>query len=314
MGKKGKSQHYIPRFYLREFSVDKTQVYMYDKLVKMPIKLVGIASVSCENDFYNIGTAVKKDYSLDDSLTSFEAKVAIDFHKSLTLLEQGQSPNDYMESLGILVVITHLRTKKMRIWAKKFHRKIMDWQFNQPELIDDITKELKSVAPEATSDQIQIAIDKLNENLRNEKESVLQGNMLLSNRNKLISQYYKYVLCREWILFEYDGSDINYGFCTSDSPVVWISNKLNTNKEPLGMGTPHTDVIFPISPKYCLLLLGNNLRDTSSWSREIKIVTVDKDTVDQINLLQFQKSLRFIFPCSSNSFFIRCINRKLAYI
>lgn len=56
MGKTNQLQHYIPQCYLRNFSVDKKSIHVYDKKLSISYRMA-INKCCCQKDLYLIDEA-----------------------------------------------------------------------------------------------------------------------------------------------------------------------------------------------------------------------------------------------------------------
>lgn len=304
------SQHTVPQFYLREFSSDKKNIYRYDKQAHTAPEHLPIKRVQCHKGFYDIDVSNQKDGVVDEYLTEYEKWVAPKFQEALARLDERQDISSFMEVIADFIVVSHFRSEPMRDWAEIFHKKITDSQLGQPTFREDTINELKSVEPEATTEEIDEAVDKLEATIKDKHPSFLQARLLLANRHNLLKNYYKSILQRKWILYQASSSLLNYGFWTSDNPVVWHANRKLFSGEGLGFMTTHTDIIFPLSEKYCLILPGDSWKDTPTWNRQIFQSIVGKKSVDELNHFQYLNASRFVYLCSSNYFLIRSLQGK----
>lgn len=300
-------QHTIPQFYLREFSSDQKNIYRYDKQAETAPEHLPIKAVQCHKGFYDIGRPNQKDGFVDEYLTNFEKWVAPKFQEALTRLDEGRDIASLMEVIAVFIVVSYLRSEPMRDWADDFHKKITDFQLGQPTFREDAINELRSVESEATAEEIDAAVDMLESTIKDIQPSMLQASLLLFNEFNLQEDYYRSLLQRKWILYQASPDLLNYGFWTSDNPVVWYPNRKLLPGEGLGAMTTHTDIIFPLSKKYCLILPGDSWKDSPTWNRKIFFSIVNKEKVDQVNQRQYLRAARFVYPCSSNYFLIRSL-------
>lgn len=299
------NQHTVPQFYLKEFSSDKKNIYRFDKQIPTTPKRLPIKRIQCHKGFYDIEVANQKDGIVDEYLTDYEKWVAPKFQEALTLLKEGRDISSFMEVIAEFIVISDFRSEHRQIWAKKLNEKIVDYQLGQPTFRKNAINKLKTMEPEATIEEIHKAVDNLKTNIKNERPSLLQARLLLFNQKNLLIDYYKCLLQRKWILYQASSNLLNYGFWTSDNPTVWYPNRKLLPGEGLGFMITQTDIIFPLSKKYCLVFPGNSWKDSPTWNRQIFLSIANKELVDQINRRQYLRALRFVYLCSSNYFLIR---------
>lgn len=303
MNEQPKKQHYVPRFYLRHFSQDGNRVYMFDKEGNGSTKLIGINDVAQEKYFYDLGKPGQRNPILEKTLAKIEAEFALDMVKVLELLEQRIAPDDYMVSLAMLMVITELRTKATRNWVVNMHLDVIRKMIRLPHTRTMMKDQAKLSFPEMTSDEIETLVEELDVESVKDAEPSLHASSVLSSR-ELLDEASAYLLNRDWYIFCYE-NDFNYGFWTSDVPVIRYSEKSVPFSYGLGYALPDTDFAFPLSNKYCILLRGEGLLADLKIKKSITLINCRKDLVDYYNSRQCQSALRFIFPCSSNSYLLR---------
>lgn len=278
---------------------------MFDKKKKGPKKLVGIRDVAQEKYFYDLGKPGQRNYSLEKSFAEMEAKFALDFEKVLNLLEQGIAPDEYMDSLAMLVLITELRTKAIRDRVVNMHLDVVRKMIRQPHMKTMMKDQAKSYFPEMTSDEIEKLVKSIDVESVKDVEPSLHAYSVLGNK-ELLEESYNCLLCRDWYIFSFE-NNFNYGFWTSDAPVLRYSEKSSPSDYGLGYALPSTDFAFSLSPKYCLILKGEGLLKNPNRKKSITLSKCKKDLVDFYNSTLCMYSPRYIFPCSSNSYLLRHI-------
>ena len=308
MSEKTKKQHYVPQFYLRFFSRDGKRIYMYDKEKNGSLQLVGISGVAQENYFYDLGKPGGRDFKLEESFSKIEAKFALDMVDAIKLLDQGIPPVDYMDSLAMFMVISELRTKAARDRVVNFHLDVLRHTLKLPNMRTSMIDLAKYYFPEITTDEIEKIVNGIDVESVKDAEPLLHAEALLGNKD-LLEEMHFWMMNRQWYIFSYE-NEINYGFWTSDAPLVRYPEKDIPSIYGLGYTSPITDFAFPLSPKYCLILRGEGLLNESTKEASITLATCKKKLVDYVNLLQCMNSFRFIFPCSSNYYLLRHMSKN----
>ncbi len=299
-----KKQHYVPRFYLKSFSKDGTGIYMFDKEKGLPIKCVSIRDVAQEKYFYDLGTPGKRDFYLEQLFSEIESQIAPEILSVLDLLSQGKPPVEYIYSLAFFMVISELRTKSTRNWLISNQLNTVRQFMKSPVMRDYQIDLAQRYFPEKTLKDILEFIDNIHVESIKSAEPSLHANAILANK-ELINEAICYLLNRRWAIYRYD-EEINYGFWTSDTPVIRFSDNNSQSLYGLGYAASITNFAFPLSPEYCVVLFGEGLLEESMFEKKsIVLERCDKGFVDYINSIQCASAYRLIFPCSTNSYLIR---------
>jgi len=221
---KVKIQHYVPRFYLKNFAIEKGGDYWlfcFDKPECRSFR-VNIKNVACEKFFYE---NKQDEQRLEKTLSKLEKDFSKVYYKltasrSLLILNWREK-----SILASSVAIQDLRTREFR------------------EVLRSTAKEMKRV----------LAGKNLSKNLENQLETLdseaniqeIQSKFItetLSGKNGLIEIF----LYMKWILFE---NNTNIPLWTSDHPI----NRFNPiDQSPLGnlgLKSRGIQVFFPLNPR-----------------------------------------------------------------
>lgn len=107
----GKRQHYIPQFYLKQFSIpatDPARVFLSRRGAEP--KSVGTRDLAVQEHFYS-KPEIGIDYSLDDKITDYETETLL--HELASLLSAPDGPVDSKAASGFVVHMA-VRTRALR--------------------------------------------------------------------------------------------------------------------------------------------------------------------------------------------------------
>jgi len=270
---KVKIQHYVPRFYLRNFATRRNNeilLYCFDKtdFRSFPTNIKGIG---CEKFFYE---NIETEQTLEKALSKLErdfSKVYAKLGNSRSLLSLDRNEKTILASF---VAVQDIRTKEFR------------------ELLRSFGKEMKRVLGDKP----------LSNDLREQLETVDSEDYIRSNHSKMVAEtlsgktgFIEIYLSMKWILFE------NYTkipLWTSDHPV----NRFNPiDLSPLGnlgLKSRGIQVFFPLSPTP-----GISFCDPVEYGLMPERVTGIKDNIIFCNTLQARSSARHIFS-PNNDFYL----------
>jgi len=252
-----KKQHYVPIFYLKQFSEDNVYINSYlvgdDKyLENIPLK-----SQCCDKYFYSKDTKIEKELSVLESNFSIAIKSISDdevFFENINNLG--------LLNLKAFIVIQYQRTK--------------DKAENLNSMLNQLGKQILKYFPK--SSELDISQDDFN--LRFNEPAMIG----LSYSSKLI----KIVLDLKLKMLI---ANTNINFITSDSPIIIYNILFEKYFPQLGNGFPSKGCIIfcPISSKKMLILYDSNIYKIGS--RKSKIIHTDiEENIKQLNGLQIANS------------------------
>lgn len=277
MDNKVKLQHYVPKVYLKNFSIEnKGKFYLrcFDKQTE-EIFSVNIEKIAYDKEFYD---------SLDeDQITEkFLRDIETEFGKAISDLITKKNLNNLdknkSESIAKFVSIQMLRTKETRLIFKQASEQFLK-KFNE-ELSDKLRKEVEGSMKK--------------ENLRkSHRKLILEGHETFENIIKRM----------KWILIE---NKSNFPFWTSDSPAVEYNSINHFPYGNLGLTKLGIEIHFPLTPKLCLIIC-----DPISFSFEPnKKITKDYCHIIRERDLQVRGSTRFVFSRDENFNFAKTMLKK----
>lgn len=255
-----KLEHYVPRFYLRNFSIknDGKAVFCFDKTNSKKF-IANIRNIACEKYFYDFP---KRDKTAEKALAKTEAIVSSAYDKLIETCDLNKLTWAERVSIANFVSIQEIRTKEMR------------------EMLADMTRRVIKL----------LSMHKLSKELEKELERIRAPEYPQEFQMRMFANVKKFsdiILSMKWILAE---NKTETPFWTSDHPI----NRYNPYKDPLGnLGylSKGIQIFFPLNPRLSLLLC--DIVDYFPYAD--KIVTDKKDNIIFQNHLQMRWSTRFVF-------------------
>ncbi len=277
MDNKVKLQHYVPKVYLKNFSIEnKGKFYLkcFDKQTE-EVFPVNIEKIAYDKEFYD---------SLDENQITekFLKDIETEFGKAISdLIVKKNLDNldrDKLESIAKFVSIQMLRTKETRLIFKQASEQFLE-KFKE----------------------------KLSNKLRKEVEDSMKKENLRKTHRKLILEDYEtfedIIKKMKWILIE---NKSKFPFWTSDNPVVKYNSFNHFPYGNLGLTKLGIEIHFPLNPKLCLIIC-----DPVSFSLEPnRKITNDYRHVIRERDLQVRDSTRFVFSRDENFNFAKTMLKK----
>ena len=255
-----KLEHYVPQFYLRNFSIENNEknVHCLDKHTSKKF-IANIRNIACEKYFYDIPP---HDKTVEKSLAKIEYILSVAYDKLITNKDLNKLNWAERVSIANFVAIQEMRTREMREYAKDIVREITA-KLSKNKLSEEIKRQLKEINTTQYPKEFQIRI------FENVKEF---SNIILSMK---------------WILIE---NKTKMLFWTSDHPI----NRFNPIKNPLGnLGylSRGIQIFFPLTPRLSLCLC--DLVEYFTYPDKSRTFNIDNIIFQ--NHLQVRRSTRFVF-------------------
>ena len=270
---KTKFFHYVPKFYLRNFSIPEIDnvIWCFDKVTSKTFA-ADIRNIGCAKDFY--------DEDSEKYLSNFESQINPVCKKLVKTGDLGKLNWNERVTMATFVAIQDTRTQEARIALKEIGE----------TLIGKIV-ETMPIRVEMTDKEIRKHLSKFIA----AKVEVLAKGTQTRLLKEAINSLAEMLLGLEWILIE---NKTNMLLWTSDNPV----NKYNPIKPPADLGnlgylSPGIEIFLPLSPNLCLCLcdLGSHKLIPSE-----KMVMRSKQNVIYQNHIQLAQSSRHIFSQNSD--------------
>jgi len=252
MTTKKRNQHYIPKFYLRNFSIElnEKQIGIFNTNSKKFVAAGSLADQGSKKFFYG------KDGKTEDWLSNVEGKLSTCIRNILKSQKPPERDSfDHIDLLGF-VAITDLRNP-VNIDAIKERNEIMK---NSVLEIDPNTDTSKIIPDTTHEENIELAL----------------SHIILIMK-----------MCRD-LEFRLLINQTSTSFITSDVPVVRYNQFLERRKWPFGktgFGTVGLQIIIPLDPNRVIFFYDPKIYSVGLKQSNCMYLT-SEDDIDQLNLLQ----------------------------
>lgn len=266
-------QHYVPKFYLKNFSnMEKNKYFIYCYDINQNKKYVAnIKNIAEEKHFYKIGNQnFEEDFQKSEKITA-------PIIQNLSKYKKTKPLNNIKKrsQLSIFMAIQFLRTNEMRKTMLEQNSKISNYLENF-ELVKDMENINKMLGEQYIKHHQIGIIHDLTQNLTHE------------------------IFFKKWILLK---NKTQTPFWTSDNPIV----RYNPHGK-IGFGCSHIHIFYPITPKLCLCLVDptkySNFEEKEEFSEENAIFNIKRTSssnlkndkkIKLINNLQAKFATKHIF-------------------
>lgn len=310
-----KSQHYVPKFYLKNFSTENNKIHVFSKENNKKF-CANISKVANESYFYklpNIPQTSKKpgrpklteqqrkqamekllssrDGKSSKALSRFLQHIRSDKLKTVRFRNDNvrllEINEDLKFALSIFFVLQDFRTKEHKEIIREFYTEHLTKAY---QFMTEYSDEMKQ-----NNDELKkLGIDPKDLKVVPKDEAIdffhLQS--LLDERK--ILGLSKFLSNTKWSI---GINNTNTPLFTSDHPLV----KYNYNNTPYGTGYSCDEIIIPLSPKYLLSMFSSIFwKDmTILNNKNYRVQELKKEDVIFYNYLQVIKSYNYIFSKTS---------------
>lgn len=285
-----KKQHYVPQFYLKNFANANDQVYLFDKFTKKSF-LANVRDIASERYFYDFPLDQQENSS--DGLTDADIEITYSYsdnsidhqivEKTLSVLE-----SDFAKVLGEILDAVRKRgpiDEEQKITLAYFITIQLLRTTGTRQMITELSEILLSLTLEAAPELAE-------QNLRikfNPKFVALEHATSMFDPN-LQLEIMQILLGHIWMI---GINDTDFPLYTSDEPVVKIAHN---GPGYAGIGSFGIEIVFPITPKYILILADRNAYKLLSRF-DSTYTALDRDNIKRYNSLQILQSYRQVY-CS----------------
>lgn len=279
--------HYIPQFYLKNWSQDGNSIFVYSLLVSNPKvpywSRKKIKSTAVWNDFYTRNEGEKE---IDDFEKWFDREFEAPVKKAFDDLLKGHTLNkDKSINLSRFIGAQYLRT------PARLTELMAQWRTEMPILFEDVlqkTSKKLEVNPQIINNQpqvseeakflpIKVTIDKDINKVR--VDSLVGKGMYLFALKFLLTKTVRVLAQHRWhVIHAADG----ISFPTSDDPVICLNyNSEHEYDFKGGWGRKNGNIIMPISPNLLLITqIGSNipfkhLNYSDHWSNFFRKIIIE---------------------------------------
>jgi hypothetical protein len=266
-----KKQHYVPQFYLRNFSKDGKQIFVYH-LASQVCNLSPIVSTCQEKYFYDVDPEFEKMLNQIESRQAPVIKKIIDLQNLETL-----SANELYDLMAFFV-IQDTRTKDARMLVDK-HVELFVSKYIKPMMKAD--QELKKKYTPEYIDSLKITMPNFYK---------FTFGVALSSIEALSDLLPVLIVNKTF-----------KPFISSDSPVI-KNNYYRVGKNGLvGVLSPGLQIFCPLTEKLLILFIHREAYDLH-FTKNMMIELTNESDIDKINELQILNCLDILLFTNSNDF------------
>lgn len=257
--KKKKNQHYVPKFYLRNFSNNGKNIGLFMPDKEIYRNNASIKSVAYSHFLYG------EDGIVEELLSEIESKWAIMIRKIINKQFDCFNEEDYI-LLYSFIVISKSRTKKEADIGKYYLEYFKD-------IFDN--NEIKNIIYDSTN-----------------MEEMIKTPNLLPMKVALESMYLLFDL--DVIILE---NKTRYGFITSDNPIIYYNQfySFRNYKKNYGIIASGLQIFIPLNNKYMICLYDKDVYSLDNNECKKYIPINSKSEIDKLNKLSVINSYDQVF-------------------
>ena len=277
-----KTQHYVPRFYLRYFTNSDNKIFVYDKNNDKVFE-TAVDNIACENFFYD-SDIIKSEIVGEQYLEKFYSMIESEFAPFyLDFITKIQSDGNYEISQEDRNIISNFLA--FQIDRTKEHR----------EMLNQLVSGFKDQLIERRWFSEQQLIDwGFDINNLDPKDLHIEGLLLGGELRQILSNTLKKHI---WILCV---NNTNLPFITSDNPIAKIANIQDKFVSYEGFASKGIEIIFPLNSKYLLAFCERDFFKALEVYENKRLTITDITQVEYYNALEAIDSYRQVFSCEKN--------------
>jgi len=261
--------HYISQFYLKNFVRDRANPLLF--VVDLPTQKSFTASpsnVALEIDFHTITTPGLPPDAVETRLSQFEADVAPALARTINSASLSNAEDRSLILFFALLLL--VKSPTMRETLNTFTNTLMQTigldRANNPEAFAKRIEQLIAegeMPPDTNAEQLRQQI------LSGDYTVGLSTEALLKLEFEVAKSLLPMVAARKWNVYKASSGE----FVTCDRPAIlmWADQ---TKTEPVGLGLPHTRLLFPLSSEVAI---------SGGFELDDATVGVDDQEVARIN-------------------------------
>jgi len=310
------NQHYVPQSYLKNFSPDRSKVFVFDKFNQRSF-VSNVRNVASERTFYDFPQSATQPQNIqiieqffsglearqDRFLRHLQRKISKVFDLRLDPEKAGKiytAPiltEDQKRDLACVAAVQFLRTKEFRKFLVEMRQATEPLANHMLE--DEILERINQFESVSSIQLNENTADFLESLILNECNSTLSrvyDDGLAVVHAKAIFNYYEQILeifhSHIWII---GINDMYQPLFTSDHPVVRRSHLSSS-----GLASEGIEIAFPLNSK-SLLIMREKQYFHKYKDKERKLFPLTLEDVEHYNMLQVYDSNRFVF-CAEDRF------------
>ncbi len=282
--------HYLPQFYLKGFSTDKSRLHVFDKKAtdeKSKFRYQTTEKIAYENNLYTYKTKESKKETLEDFFCQIEgmAKTVItklEMREEITPMERGH--------LALFVAFLWLRTptskKETLGMQQELAEKSMRMMYHFPQQKDMMREFFEKQGKHFTDEELDDLIDFATNPKRSTLVIDFPPGYWIKQMLELADKIYVYLAHCVW---EIRHAVKNYAYITSDNPVLLIPSEPPHPFYGFGLLTPGVKKTVPLTANMYLIM--------HEPQKELELIhTVgDKEFFREVNEWIMENAERFVF-------------------
>ena len=289
-----RKQHFVPRFYLRQFALNETEcnndkkkcrVWVYDK-AKRRSYAANILDIAQERDFYNLPPEyfptehfpTVDTQMIEHQLSGIEGFLAKRTSEFLASAETEPINDEQMLFFSYFLALQLMRTKEARVFMEELGTRVV---LDLSQRVLDQNFPGQNLQAEVTYTEHYWAAQ--------------QANTMLNP--EYLNPAMKIFLNHIWIV---GVNNTEKPFYTSDHPVVRKANFDPSIGGGNGIGSLGVEIAFPLSPRI-ILTLYDRTAFFNIMDKEKTIISLDAENVERYNSMQVMQSGQYVFS-STNDF------------
>lgn len=276
-----KRHHYISQFFLKYFSQDGINLWVFDRL-KKEYRLQGIKQTAFENKFYTY-TVKGKEENLENLFGIIEglAKPILD-----KLIRKTEITMQEKADFSMFLATLRVRIPDFKKWTEeggeKMYKKINEFTFSNREYIEAMIKKSgKEINKKQIDELVEFATDGSRYDVK------FPPGYWIKTMLRLSLDVANIFIDSNWDIYHFDR---RYALITSDNPVVLVPPKSYDPFWGFGLLTPGTVKAVSLSSNVCLV--------AKELTKDPEIVHKDpsgKDFSRWFNKITAVNSDRFVF-------------------
>lgn len=270
--------HYISQFFLKNFSPNRSTLWVFDR-VKKEIRYQDIKKIASQNKLYSYKKKGGEEKNLEDLLCKVEdlSKPIID-----KLISKSEITMQEKADLSLFLALLKVRVPSFKKWTEKsgerFYKDYNQIVFSNRDYVEaQLKRSGNTLTKKEVDDLIVFATDK------NRYSVKFPSNYWLGTMLKLSSDLADIFIDSDWDVYHFDKE---FALVSSDNPVILIPPKHFDKFFGYGFGTPGTTKIISLSSNMCLvtkdmvknpLIVHIDSSDKLIWKYFNKFISINSD-------------------------------------
>ena len=281
MQNQAKNHHYVPQFFLKGFSVDNKNLWVFDK-VKKEFRYQDTRKIASENKFYTYKVRGKEE-NLENVFGQIEGLAKAILNKVINKeLVSEQEKADF----AMFVAVSKVRVPDFKKWteegSEKMYKKINRMTFSSKERVKIMAEKAgKNLSDKEADELVQFATDE------NRYYVKFPPNYWLGTMLKLSLDVARAFIIADWQFLYFNKK---FALLTSDNPVILVPPPDYDRFWGVGLLTPGVRHIFSLTSNICLVI-GDIKENPQIEYRDM----YDKDAYRWINKVTLLHSDRFTY-------------------